>query len=368
MNAFTHTLPPDPVPRWRSALYSIAVFWLFYFAITSGRSFFYFDDPWAMFPRRTAVVFAGALCTALAFVVISWFEGRSIRQRLIVMFVISVPLAIAYSAFNHFFFYVIAPMDALIAEMELAEKELPLWEMIFGQAFNWYWFFVAWGAFYLALSYADDVRAAERRVAMWRAEAQSAQIRALRYQINPHFLFNTLNSLSSLILSKRNEQAEEMLLSLSTFLRTTLSGDPEEPVSLEEEIEQQRLYLEIERARFGERLRFDIDVPPDAAAVMVPPMILQPIIENAVRYAVAPSKEPVCIRIEAIRAFGRLEITVSDTGAEAAPIGDHGLGTGLRNVRDRLRAAYGDEARLDAGPGENEGFKVRLSWPLGPEG
>ena len=122
-------------------------------------------------------------------------------------------------------------------------------------------------------------------------EAQEAQLRALRYQINPHFLFNTLNSLSSLILSKQTDTAERMLMNLSTFFRATLSADPTADVSLDEEIKLQRLYLDIEQIRFPDRLSVEVDVPDALLAARVPVLILQPIVENAVKYGVAKSKQ-----------------------------------------------------------------------------
>ena len=132
-------------------------------------------------------------------------------------------------------------------------------EAIAENSANGYFFFIAWAALFLSLRYAGEVRALERRSAELRAAAQSAELRALRYQVNPHFLFNTLNSLSSLILTDKAEQAERMVLNLSTFFRTSLSGDPTEDVSLAEEIALQRLYLDIEAVRFPDRLRIETD-------------------------------------------------------------------------------------------------------------
>ena len=156
---------------------------------------------------------------------------------------------------------------------------------------SWYFLFAAWAAFYVAMSYAKQLRAADRHAAMLAREAQEAQLRALRYQINPHFLFNTLNSLSSLILSKRTDTAERMLMNLSTFFRATLSADPTADVPLEEEIKLQRLYLDIEQIRFPDRLTRRGRRARRAARRAVPVLILQPIVENAVKYGVAKSRE-----------------------------------------------------------------------------
>ena len=168
------------------------------------------------------------------------------------------------------------------------------------------------------MSHAKQLRAADRHSAMLAREAQEAQLRALRYQINPHFLFNTLNSLSSLVLSKRTDTAERMLMNLSTFFRATLSADPTADVSLGEEIRLQRLYLDIEQIRFPDRLSVEIDVPDALLAARVPILILQPLVENAVKYGVAKSKKPVTVRISAYEEAGRLHIKVKDDGEAAA--------------------------------------------------
>src|SRR5690606_13935264 len=146
---------------------------------------------------------------------------------------------------------------------------------------------------YLALCYAAAVRGAEREAAGFRAAAQAAELRALRYQVNPHFLFNTLNSLSSLVMTDKKEEAERMIINLATFFRTSLTGDPTEDVPLYEEIRLQRLYLDIETVRFPDRLKVEVDVPDPLRTACVPGLILQPIVENAVKYGVSRARRPV---------------------------------------------------------------------------
>ena len=129
--------------------------------------------------------------------------------------------------------------------------------------------------------------------------AQEARMAALRYQINPHFLFNTLNSISSLVLERRNAEAETMLLNLSTFLRATLAADPGGTIALREEIRLQQLYLAIEEVRFPDRMHVTVDIPCDLSALAVPALILQPLVENALRYAVEPSESMTTVSITA---------------------------------------------------------------------
>ena len=140
---------------------------------------------------------------------------------------------------------------------------------------------------------------AQRRLADAESAAQAAQVRALRYQVNPHFLFNTLNSLSSLVMTGRTDRAETMLLALSTFFRSSLSLDPGADVTLAEEIDLQRLYLDIEKARFPDRLHVEIDVPQELEQARLPALILQPIVENAIKYGVSKSRKAVVVCIEA---------------------------------------------------------------------
>jgi two-component system LytT family sensor kinase len=230
---------------------------------------------------------------------------------------------------------------------------------------SWYFLFAAWAAFYVAMSYAKQLRLADRHSAMLAREAQEAQLRALRYQINPHFLFNTLNSLSSLILSKKTDTAERMLMNLSTFFRATLSADPTADVSLDEEIRLQRLYLDIEQIRFPDRLAVEVDVPGALLTARVPVLILQPIVENAVKYGVAKSRKPVTVRISAYEEAGRLHIKVKDDGEAAVPEDDNGsTGVGLRNVCDRLETRYGPRSGCIAGADPDGGYTVHLYMPV----
>ena len=350
----------------RAALLSITLFWSFYFLVSSMRSFVVgFENPLIMIFPRAGVVIVGAVITYVVFLVLRPLGRVPLQWRMLAYFIAAIPASAAYAAWNYTVFYILSPLEVVAAE---PRDEMTFLQTVLQTSFGWYWFFCAWAAFYLALRYAAEVRDTERRLAAWRAEAQSAQIRALRYQVNPHFLFNTLNSLSALILKQRTDDAERMLLNLSSFLRATLSGDPEAPIPLSEELEHQRLYLEVEKVRFGERLQFSIDAQPGTLSQHVPPMLLQPIIENSIRYAVAPTRETVAITVEAKRRDGRLFLTIRDTGSGAPGPFENGLGTGLRNVRARLAAVHGDSARMEVGPAEDGGFVVRMSWPVGPAG
>lgn len=207
------------------------------------------------------------------------------------------------------------------------------------------------------------VRHRERQLAEARDTAHQAQIAALRFQLNPHFLFNTLNAISSLIVTRQNEQAEAMMDKLSDFLRATLSADPHRCVTLEEELDALRAYLDIERVRFSQRMAVEIDCPAALRSALVPGLVLQPLVENAIKYAVAPSRARVTIRIVAEAAAQQLRLRVEDEGAVVRMAPSGGAGVGLVNVRSRLAVLYGDRGALEAGADE-QGFKCLVTLPL----
>ncbi|QQN75402.1 sensor histidine kinase [Croceicoccus sp. YJ47] len=244
-------------------------------------------------------------------------------------------------------------------------REEMMWRQLTDIALGRYFLLIAWAALYIALTQAQNARTAERREGEYRRAAKAAELRSLRYQVNPHFLFNTLNSLSALVMTNRAQQAETMIQSISTFYRRSLSGDPSGDVPLAEEIELQRAYLRIESVRFPERLHTTFDVPDALGDARVPGMILQPLIENSVKYAVAPLTRPVTIRVAAEEEYGRLVLTIADdgpgdtlTGAKA-----EGCGIGVDNVRNRLRIRYGENATVVSGS-TGAGWRTVIRMPL----
>lgn len=247
-------------------------------------------------------------------------------------------------------------------------KGLGHWAAIADTAFGRYFLVLAWVALYFALAKAEEAREAERREGEYRRAAEAAELRSLRYQVNPHFLFNTLNSLSALVMTGRQDDAEEMIQTLSTFYRRTLSGDTTNDIPLVDEIELQRLYFAIEAVRFPNRLLANIDVDDAVLDAKVPGMILQPLVENSVKYAVAATQRPVTISVEARREGGQLVIAVHDDGPGEreglAVRKTEGCGIGLVNVRDRLRARYGEAATISYGIQPDGGFATVLRLPF----
>ncbi|QPC98764.1 MULTISPECIES: sensor histidine kinase [Qipengyuania] len=235
----------------------------------------------------------------------------------------------------------------------------------------------AWSALYYAINFFLQVEEQADRLERLEAQATSAQLAMLRYQLNPHFLFNTLNSISTLVLLKQTETANAMLTRLSSFLRHTLVTQPGGKVTVAQEVETLKLYLDIERMRFEERLRTDFRIEPEAAKACLPSMLLQPLVENAIKYGVSPQEEGAEISVVAQVVGPRLRVTVADTGpgmsfnsVEAGlpavrPTNARrdSTGVGLANIRDRLAQAYGDEHRFEIRSPESGGFSVLIELP-----
>jgi two-component system, LytTR family, sensor kinase len=242
----------------------------------------------------------------------------------------------------------------------------PIAQLLLGRLFVDGLLLGGWTALYYAINF--YVRAEEQSDQMLRLEnaATSAQLTMLRYQLNPHFLFNTLNSISTLVLLKQTEQANAMLSRLSSFLRFTLINEAEAKVPLAQEVETLKLYLDIEKMRFEERLRAHFDIDPRVLDALVPSLLFQPLVENAIKYAVTPMEEGADIIISAQLAGEKLRVVVSDTGPglQVAPQNDSlSTGVGMANTRERLMQAYGDGQKFEHHVKKSGGFEVLIEMP-----
>ena len=223
----------------------------------------------------------------------------------------------------------------------------------------------AWAALYYGINYflllEDEIKQRETL----EGQASSAQLAMLRYQLNPHFLFNTLNSISTLVLLKQTERANAMLARLSSFLRYTLANEPTAKVTLAQEVETLKLYLEIEKMRFEDRLRPHFKVQAETIGARLPSLLLQPLIENAIKYAVTPSEDGADIWINATREGHAVRLEVADNGhgEEAGLAGGPSTGVGLANIRDRLAQAYGAAHGFTTRENDQGGFSVIIEIP-----
>ncbi len=383
---------------WRLALGSIACFWLFYLSTVLLRSQIGPEAASAM-GARFLNAGLGIVLTLLVYVALALFaRGASVRRMAIVAAISVLPAALIMSLASLFLATRMPSREnssfttregvAIVQrgsnvrivkgngdELELnlpidqiIKEHLP--RLIADGTVTWYFLFATWSAIFIAVTQQQRTRATELRLAEAETAAHAAQIRALRYQVNPHFLFNTLNSLSSLVMSGRADRAEDMLMALSRFFRTSLSLDPSADVTLAEEIGLQRLYLEIEKVRFPDRLQVVIDVPDALGGTHVPALILQPLVENAIKYGVSATRDPMLLTIAARPLDGgRMQIDVinrlaaAGAATRAAAPTHEGIGMGLANVCQRLEAHYGDRADCRFGPIAG-GYQVSLAVPV----
>ena len=393
-------LQPSRVPT-RAVLASIAGLWLCYLALITLRSLLidrtYFGEMLAL---RSVVTLAGMAVTVMVWSILRLFDHRRVGVRMGIAAVVIVPAALALALINTQVFSGIDQRNfkqernpsqvqirhdtagnvlvdlpdppqltrAQLAQLQQKFAEQGLWRQLTDIAIGRYFLLLAWAALYFAMVNAEQARAAERREGEYRRAAKASELLSLRYQVNPHFLFNTLNSLSALVMTGKDVAAEKMIQTLSAFYRRSLAEDPTGDIALEAEVALQRAYLEIETVRFPERLRTKFDLPPALEQACVPGLILQPLVENSVRYAVALTARPVTVTIAARAEAAQLVLEVSDDGPASPDDGEHGFGIGLANVRDRLAARYGAGASLTSGPADHGGWRSIIRLPLDTDG
>jgi two-component sensor histidine kinase len=302
---------------------------------------------------RVFVTLAGLLISFGMLDVQKRLRESSLTFRAAVAGLMALIAPLIHSAMNMAIFSIMLPGTSATTAVDFLQDAL--WR---------FYYFVALSAIILALSYAGDIREREARISSLQALAHSAQIRALRNQLNPHFLFNALNSIAGLISAKRVGNAETMTENLADFLRLTLALDPQQLISLDEEIRLQQLYLNIEQVRFPDRLRLKVDVPEEARRALVPSLVTQPLIENSIKYGVARSTEPVELTIAATTHDDVLELVISNSGGNARLDERRGAHFGLKNVAERIRMHFGARGDFAAEPQPGGGFRNVIRIPL----
>jgi sensor histidine kinase YesM len=249
----------------------------------------------------------------------------------------------------------------------IAEPEWQITTMyeVFASALYTTYLLLCWSALYFGIKYYESLQRQREATLRSAALAQEAQLKMLRYQLNPHFLFNTLNAISTLILDNQNRTANHAVTRLSEFLRYTLDQDPMKKVTLRQEMEALDLYMNTERLRFGGRLKLEYAVEEPALDALVPSLLLQPLIENAVKYAISPREDGGMIRIEGRLRGAMLEVTVIDDGPGLRDGNAliEGRGVGLRNTRERLNVLYGEKHRF-AVLNSHPGMRIEIGLPL----
>jgi hypothetical protein len=348
-----------PRGGWREAAILTVALWTFilfiYLPILIDR---HRGEGWGSVALDASTVYVSAVFGMGAFAVYRATLDWRIDRRAAVLGLTLITCAVSQTAFDYLWTGWVAQ------HLETSWYALPRdLSRSYGAAFNYICVFGVNMALFQLLFVRHREVARERQLAEARWAAQQAQLTALRYQLNPHFLFNTLNAISSMIVTRRNDDAEVMTNKLCSFLRASLSSDPTELVPLETELGLIEDYLEIESTRFGERLSVDVQCSGDACAVEVPSFLVQPLVENAIKYGVGPSVAPVAVRISAQIEGDTLVLIVEDDAAPL-PAGKqlHGTGVGLVNIQRRLEAIYGPAASLVAGP-TPKGFAATIRIP-----
>ena len=281
-------------------------------------------------------------------------------------------------------------MSALVFAAIWAALRFWLFELMTGEPIRWpdfggwlfssIFIFVCWMALYYGVKYYQLLQqehsslmamsTAQKEESLRRVQAESkaqeAQLKLLRYQLNPHFLFNTLNAVSSLVTLNEPAKANAMLVQLSRFLRYSLDNGGNVDVPLKQEIEALQLYFKIEQARFADRLTVLIDIDKQVDEFLVPSLLLQPLVENAIKHAIAHAEEGGVIRVTAALHDSCINIRVADSGPDDRQntSAGEGAGVGLQNIRDRLLMRYGDKAALSIDRADIGGLEVLLVLPV----
>ncbi|MGJ8682331.1 sensor histidine kinase [Paraglaciecola sp.] len=292
--------------------------------------------------------------------------------------------------------FVITAGSLLVSMVWTPLKALSMWyfyerfdvlALILGQPpedFKWYTLFMSisyaffmilvWSSLYFGINYHYRLVSEKQQHIEAVKLSHISQIKMLRYQINPHFLFNTLNAVSTLVLRGNKERANGMLIRLSTFLRFSLDNEPEKKIRLFEELKALMLYLEIEKMRFDERLTVEFVIEPEAENLLVPSLLLQPLVENSIKYAIAQMSEGGLIQIKAKCIDNYLHIDVNDNGpanqteydnrlTEATQTASSHTGVGVKNIMNRLSVLYPEDHQFEVVKGMSEGYFVKIVIP-----
>lgn len=331
-----------PILCYWSAVYGLSTLW----TIIAG------EDPADYATARiVATTVALGLASGMTLALVA-LRSRGLAAKVLYALALAVLAAALYKIISDWIFYGWTTLPE--ADGELADFLQSL--------FYWSATFFGWDMSVVAMLYADDLRMAAVHVERLRGDALDARLQALHQQVNPHFLFNTLNSLAALVEREDRADALGMIDDLAAFLRVTLDTDFGARVPLADEVDMQRRYLEIEKRRFADRLRFRIAVAPETLRCEVPALLLQPLVENAVKYGMAGHDHMVLVEIEARRAGRGLTIMIRNICA--GPSHQRGTGLGLANIRQRLHLLYGDKAVLQAGAAADGSWTTRIELPM----
>lgn len=265
------------------------------------------------------------------------------------------------------FAFVFSLLEVYAADLLLGDDGNFQGLQLFGNAMLDLFVLLSWTGLYFGINYYLMMQQEKEKALKASALAHQAQLKMLRYQLNPHFLFNTLNAISTLVLEKDVKPANDMLTRLSSFLRYTLVNQPNTKVTLDQELYALDLYLEIEKVRFQERLRLQNDISRDAREALIPSLLLQPLIENAIKYAIAPSETGGTVHVAARVENGMLCVSMEDDGpgfdGEVTAPDEKSSGVGIVNTKERLTQIYGDNHQFNMGNVDPHGVWIKIMIP-----
>lgn len=316
---------------------------------------------WWNFVLRAGITLIGFVLTLSMAQVLHGFRGRSVTRIILASLGLSIAASTVFTLTDFHLFMLFNPQSD--------------WRPIFPRHYiQWFginlYVFLAWTAMHLAIGNYVSLKAETERAMRAHSLANEAQLKMLRYQINPHFLFNTLNALSTLVLEEANQQADQTIMHLSKFLRYALDNEPAQKVTLAQELDAMNLYLEIERVRFADRLHVKLNATPEARRCAIPSLLLQPLIENAVKYAVTPREEGGRIELDARLEDKELVLVLSDDGPGIPQSVDRLMkrsGIGLANTRDRLEQLYEGRAAMRVENRTPHGLSIEIRLPCEQE-
>ncbi len=327
-----------------------------YFAIIHPQT----SDPAFSFVRQVLNL---AVETLVGFS-LSYIQWRFIRR--VVQFPLRVTLALSFlSAAVLGFIYNVIKLGSYKV-IVFGQHWYEAWSMLeFG---GWLLFSLAtmlvWTSIFFIMLYNTKLQKEHAMLLRAQTAAKDAQLQMLTYQLNPHFMFNTMNAISTLIFKHENDKANEMLDKLCEFFRYSLDKNTKARTTMLKEINVLDLYLSIEKVRFSERLNVEIDIPESVLSAKIPSMLLQPLVENAIKYTVEPRKEKATVKITAQLDASRLIIRVIDDGHGMGDKVSSGLGIGLNNTRLRLDAMFNGDYSIDIKTNSAGGTTVEISVPF----
>jgi hypothetical protein len=342
-------------------------FWLFQSAGWTAYAVAMMFSRLGLFPfsymvvSKSVLAVAGLLCSLVLWRVYRRLlvRDRSMVTLVVVAVIASYLMALVWTAIDNLSDI---PIAAALLDREIRIRGV--FGLFVGSVYNAFTL-LAWSVLYFGIKHHDAWLAAREQALRAEAIASRARLETLRYQLQPHLLFNTLNGISTLVVEQRTADASRMLARLSDFLRLILAAPPEDHVPLAAEVDLIERYLEIEQVRFGDRLTISIEVAQDAWPAGVPSLLLQPVIENAIRHGISVREGPGSLRLEVTRRDGRLRMIVADRGnglaaAESIAPGER---IGLANVRERLQRLYSENHRLTIEP-LPDGMRVTIEIPF----